>query len=147
MGDESDHRYSFANCYNLWTVLNAIFVLGILFLGTMILGPAIAAFGVDAKQVSKCYFAKSKMGNGGSMLVDSGASSHIIFDESRFCSIDKDFKPQNHFVELADGTKHNEFALKRRSVEISLRDKSGKIYHYKTASCVLYSYLSHGHFF
>ena len=120
------NNYSFSECYNLWTVLNAVIILGILFLGTLIFGPAIAAIGVDATSTN-CYFVKSKMGKGGSMLVDSGASSHIITDESRFCSIDKDFKPQNHFVELADGTKHNKFALKRGSIEISLQEKTGKI--------------------
>ena len=114
--------------YTFWDVLSAIMILAVLLTGIMILGPC-SVVGVDAAElISKCYVVKSKMGNGrfdGSMLVDSGASSHIIIDESRFCYIDKDFKPQNHFVELADGTKHNEFAMKRGHVMISLEDKLG----------------------
>ena len=125
-GESTGNSYSFSDYFNPWTVLNTILILGMLLLGTLILGPAIATFGAEAKEISNCCFAKSKVGKGRSMLVDSGASSHIVTDDSRFCSIDIDFKPQNHFVELADGTKHNEFALKRGTIEVGLEDKSGK---------------------
>ena len=63
----------------------------------------------------------------GTLLVDTGATSHIIKDDSKFSKIDPTFKPQSHYVELADGTKHNEFALKRGDVEIRLKDKSGNL--------------------
>ena len=33
--------------------------------------------------------------------------------------------PENHFVELADGTRSNNIALKQGSVQIELRNKSG----------------------
>ena len=33
--------------------------------------------------------------------------------------------PENHFVELADGTRSNNIALKQGSVQIKLRNKSG----------------------
>ena len=60
-----------------------------------------------------------------SLLVDTGATAHIFRDESKFSSFDPTFTPEDHYVELADGTKHNEFALKRGDVRVTLRDKLG----------------------
>ena len=39
----------------------------------------------------------------GLLLVDCGATAHIIRDESKFVSYDNTFCPQNHFIELANG--------------------------------------------
>ena len=62
-----------------------------------------------------------------SLLVDSGASSHICNDESKFKNIDSSFKPQNHCIELADGTKTSNLALKRGDVEVNFKDVNGNV--------------------
>ena len=63
-----------------------------------------------------------------SLLVDSGCTSHIVVDDSSFVDFDEDFVPEKHFIELADGRKYNNIALKRGSVKISLTDTMGKSY-------------------
>ena len=40
-----------------------------------------------------------------SLLVDTGATSHIINDKSKFVTFDEDFDPSYHAIELADGRK------------------------------------------
>ena len=62
-----------------------------------------------------------------SLLVDCGATAHIVTDDSDFVKIEEDFKPEFHFIELADGTKSNNIALKRGNVEVNLRDDGGNI--------------------
>ena len=59
------------------------------------------------------------------LLVDTGATAHIINDESKFCSSDPKFKPDNHFVELADGRKYNNLAIRRGDVPIEIYDVNG----------------------
>ena len=44
-------------------------------------------------------------------MVDTGDTSHIIRDIERFKNFDDSFQPDNHFIELADGTKTNGVAL------------------------------------
>ncbi|KAF2344883.1 Reverse transcriptase RNA-dependent DNA polymerase [Trinorchestia longiramus] len=41
------------------------------------------------------------------LLVDCGATVHIICDKSKFVSLDKNFDPSKHFIELADGSRMN----------------------------------------
>ena len=41
------------------------------------------------------------------IMVDTGASSHIIRDIERFKNFNDSFQPNNHFIELADSTKTN----------------------------------------
>ena len=53
------------------------------------------------------------------LLVDCGATAHIVTDDSNFCYIDEAFKPDDHYIELADGTKSNNIALKRGNVKHS----------------------------
>ena len=48
----------------------------------------------------------------GSLMVDCGATAHVT-DDSCFWSIDESFKPGEHFIELADGKRANNVALKR----------------------------------
>ena len=38
-------------------------------------------------------------------LVDTGATSHIVSDPSKFISFDKAFDARAHIIELADGSK------------------------------------------
>ena len=63
-----------------------------------------------------------------SFLVDSGCTSHIVIKDSGFIDFDDTFEPENHFIELADGRKSNNVALKRGSVKINLTDTAGKTY-------------------
>ena len=45
--------------------------------------------------------------NNDSLLVDTGATSHIIIDKSKFVTFDNNFDPGAHLIELADGNKAN----------------------------------------
>ena len=60
-------------------------------------------------------------------LVDSGATRHSTFDDDKFISVDQDFKPHQHTIELADGTKTTGMALKKGTIEISLKNSDGEI--------------------
>lgn len=46
-------------------------------------------------------------------MVDCGATSHIITEESTFTKFVEAFDPNAHYMELADGTRMNNVALKR----------------------------------
>jgi hypothetical protein len=61
------------------------------------------------------------------MLVDSGASKHITFDESKFTSFDKNFIPHKHTIELADGTQINSMATGKGTAVFYLRDEDGNL--------------------
>jgi predicted aspartyl protease len=41
------------------------------------------------------------------LLVDTGATSHIINDKSKFIAFDGNFDSSSHVIELADGRKAN----------------------------------------
>lgn len=38
-------------------------------------------------------------------MVDTGATSHIVTDITKFKDFDENFKPQKHILELADGVR------------------------------------------
>jgi hypothetical protein len=59
------------------------------------------------------------------MLVDTGATSHIVTTDI-LKQIDMTFKPSKHFIELADGTRASNIALKRGDAEVFLKDTNGK---------------------
>jgi len=44
---------------------------------------------------------------------------------SKFKKFDDTFKPDKHFIELANGTRANKVALKRGDVDITIVDSSG----------------------
>ena len=58
-----------------------------------------------------------------SLLVDCGATTHIVNDKNKFTSFDENFNPEVHFIELADGTRRNNIALGRGDANILLHDK------------------------
>ena len=60
-----------------------------------------------------------------SLLVDCGATTHIVNDKNKFTSFDENFNPEVHFIELADGTRRNNIALSRGDANILLHDKQG----------------------
>ena len=59
------------------------------------------------------------------LIVDSGATSHLCFDESKFISFDQNFKPETHYIELADGTRCNNVVEGRGDCNVQLRDNKG----------------------
>ncbi|KAM3868963.1 uncharacterized protein ACN63O_006328 [Diretmus argenteus] len=60
------------------------------------------------------------------LMVDAGATSHIITDGARFKRFDDTFQPENHVMELADGTRCNGVAEGRGDAEVSLIDSEGR---------------------
>lgn len=78
------------------------------------------AFKIDAhKTYMKCQE---------SLLVDCGATSHIFNDLSKFTKFDSNFNPSEHFIELANGVKTNNLAMKRGQVNITMVDENGNKY-------------------
>ena len=65
-------------------------------------------------------------GRANTLLVDCGATTHIINDERKFSKFDTSFQPEKHFIELANGEKCNNIALKRGEVNFMIMDTSGK---------------------
>ena len=61
------------------------------------------------------------------MIVDSGASKHITYDDSKFILFDKNFIPHEHTIELADGTRINSMATGKGTAVFHLRDKEGNL--------------------
>ena len=59
-----------------------------------------------------------------SLLVDTGATSHIINDKSKFVDFDKEFNPSAHVIELADGSKPN-VVLGKGNAKVKLYDVNG----------------------
>ena len=49
------------------------------------------------------------------LLVDCGATCHIINDKKHFTSYDDTFIPDKHFIELADGKRSNKIAIAKGS--------------------------------
>ena len=68
---------------------------------------------------------KAKTENG--LLVDSGSTSHIVNEDKGFIEVDDNFKPQNHMIELADGTITKSDAQKKGTVKMNLTDENGEV--------------------
>ena len=60
------------------------------------------------------------------LMVDTGATSHIVTDITMFKSFDCAFRPETHTVELADGTRCSGVAQRRGNAEVSLIDSRGQ---------------------
>ena len=71
--------------------------------------------------------------------MDSGATTHIINDWSKLSKFNDKFAPERHYIELADGTRSNNVALKRGDVEIIIKDTTGELVNatLKNASYIL----------
>ena len=61
------------------------------------------------------------------LLVDSGATSHIVCNSDRFIYFDKSYDSTNHYVELADGTRTNGLIKGKGSAEFQVYDDHGNI--------------------
>ena len=60
------------------------------------------------------------------LLVDTGATTHIVNDKKLFASFDNTFSPKKHFIELANGEKGN-VAEGKGDVKIKTFAKGGKL--------------------
>ncbi|KAJ8021025.1 hypothetical protein HOLleu_40779 [Holothuria leucospilota] len=60
-------------------------------------------------------------GRPGTLLVDCGATSHIVTDITKFVSFDESFCPEEHYMELADGTREKNTAKKRGTARLFCR--------------------------
>ena len=60
------------------------------------------------------------------LLVDTGATTHIVNDKSLFISFDKSFDKSKHFIELANGQKGN-VAEARGDVKVKTRTEKGQL--------------------
>ena len=60
------------------------------------------------------------------LLLDTGATSHIIVDRDKFVNFDEKFNASSHFIELADGSKAN-VCLGRGNARVKLYDVNGKL--------------------
>ena len=70
------------------------------------------------------------------LLVDCGATTHIVNDENKFFRFDENFDPAHHFIELADGSRTNNLALKKGDACVHLQDEDGNVH-----ECVLHNAL------
>ncbi len=59
------------------------------------------------------------------LMVDTGATSHIITDLEKFKWFDDEFQPEKHYIELADGTRASGVALRRGDAEVYMIDSAG----------------------
>lgn len=62
--------------------------------------------------------------------MDTGATSHIINDSSKFINFDDNFDPSTHFMELADGSKSN-VVLGKGNAKVKLYDVRGNLHEVK----------------
>ena len=60
------------------------------------------------------------------LMVDTGATSHVVTDESKFKDFNSTFQLEKHWVELADGTRCSRVAQKRGNAEFFLFDNRGQ---------------------
>ena len=60
------------------------------------------------------------------LMVDTGATSHVITYITEFKNFDDTFKPETHSVELADGTRCNGIAQRKGDAEVCLIDSGGR---------------------
>ena len=61
------------------------------------------------------------------LLVDCGATTHIINDGSKFVNFDSQFDPENHYIELADGSRTNNLVMKKGDACVPLIDSCGNV--------------------
>ena len=60
------------------------------------------------------------------LLIDCGATAHIITCKDNFINFDNDFNPENHIIELADGSRQQGISNGRGEAVIYLKNSIGK---------------------
>jgi transposase InsO family protein len=66
--------------------------------------------------------------NSRKLLVDCGATCHIVNNVDYFTSFDPNFNPKKHFIQLADGHRSNELATAKGKAQFNLPDSDGKVH-------------------
>lgn len=83
-----------------------------------------------AEPTSFCFFnaidCSTQGGNKKGLMVDCGTTTHMINDATKFKTSDKSFRPEDHMIELADGTKVSGMAKMRGDAEVYLLDSKGR---------------------
>ena len=59
------------------------------------------------------------------LLVDTGATAHIIRYKSKFVRFDEEFDANKHIIELADDTRTNNIFWGKGDAIVTLHDKAG----------------------
>ena len=65
--------------------------------------------------------------NSSKLLVDCGATAHIICDKSKFIHFDENFCAENHVIELADSSRKQGIVTGKGSAKVKLTDDSGNV--------------------
>ena len=61
------------------------------------------------------------------LLVDTGATAHIISEKEKFVNFDENFNPKKHMIELADGSRTSDIVQGKGDACVMLCDNSGKL--------------------
>ena len=61
------------------------------------------------------------------LLVDTGATSHIVVSDEHFIDVDDTYAPENHYIELADGSRTLSAAKKRGTVLVNITDENNVV--------------------
>ena len=84
----------------------------------------------EAEPTSLCFFRMSdcptQRGNKKGLMVDCGATTHMINDATKFKTVDESFRPEDHMIELADGSKVSGLVKMRGDAEVYLLDSEGR---------------------
>ncbi|RUS90533.1 hypothetical protein EGW08_001710 [Elysia chlorotica] len=85
----------------------------------------------DSEHFTFCVDQKAEAANhhvnATKLLVDSGASVHIVNDKSKFTKFKENFQSTKHVIELADGTRNRGLALGQGDAEIGVLDSKGNM--------------------
>ena len=60
-----------------------------------------------------------------SLLVDSGATSHIVSDKKSFTDLDENYDGENHYIELADGTRYKGIVKGKGKAKFEIQTSKG----------------------
>ena len=82
----------------------------------------------DAKYNTFCFKIgyDNELNENNNILIDTGATVHIINDKTKFISFDNKFNTSNHTIELADGSRQNGVVLGKGTAKFTFCDTDGK---------------------
>ena len=91
-----------------------------------------------AMKAELCTDSVYRCNNTSMLLVDTGATSHIITDKHKFINFDKSFDPSSHFIELADGSRNNNVVVGKGDANVVMTDRLGNEHNVtlKNALCI-----------
>lgn len=97
--------------------------------------PQSHGFAMKVSDYDKVNYADVNVKN---LLVDCGATSHIITDKDKFITFDKYFDPSSHYIELADGSRSNNLVYGKGDASVVLNDDEGCAHNVllKNALCI-----------